>query len=140
MWSRSWPWWGQPNRGLPPGLPTQHCGGMTDDTTSKLAIIIGSVRDGRFGPVVASWLADQAAMHGGFEVQIIDLADYDIPLSLPAVPAKFAGDSFAFPAGMAPLTEQLAASDAYVLVTPEYNHSYPASLKAAIDWHFTQWT
>ena len=41
---------------------------------------------------------------------------------------------------MAPLTAHLEAADAFVLVTPEYNHSYPASLKAAIDWHFTQWT
>jgi NAD(P)H-dependent FMN reductase len=41
---------------------------------------------------------------------------------------------------MAPLTGALAAADAFIVVTPEYNHSYPASLKAAIDWHFTQWT
>ena len=41
---------------------------------------------------------------------------------------------------MAELTARLDAADAFVLVTPEYNHSYPASLKAAIDWHFTQWT
>ena len=40
---------------------------------------------------------------------------------------------------MADLTARLDAADAFVLVTPEYNHSYPASLKAAIDWHFTQW-
>ena len=48
------------------------------------------------------------------------------------------------PAGLDPglteLTTRLAAADAFILVTPEYNHSYPASLKAAIDWHFTQWT
>ena len=38
------------------------------------------------------------------------------------------------------MTAQLEAADAFIVVTPEYNHSYPASLKAAIDWHFTQWT
>ena len=37
------------------------------------------------------------------------------------------------------LTGRIAAADAFILVTPEYNHSYPASLKAVIDWHFTQW-
>jgi NAD(P)H-dependent FMN reductase len=41
---------------------------------------------------------------------------------------------------MTALTTALDEADAVILVTPEYNHSYPASLKAAIDWHFTQWT
>ena len=110
------------------------------DTPSRLAIIIGSVRDGRFGPTVASWVADQARAHGGFEVNVIDLADYDIPLTLPAAPPKYAGDSYPRPAGMVGLTAALDVADAFIFVTAEYNHSYPASLKAAIDWHFTQWT
>jgi len=107
---------------------------------NKLVIIIGSVRDGRFGPVVASWVAEQARLQGTFAVDVIDLADIDIPLVLPAAPPKFAGDDYPRPAGMAALTSALADADAFVVVTPEYNHSYPASLKAAIDWHFTQWT
>ena len=41
---------------------------------------------------------------------------------------------------MKDVTAQLADADAFIIVTPEYNHSYPASLKALIDWHFTQWT
>lgn len=41
---------------------------------------------------------------------------------------------------MTRLTAALESADAFIVVTPEYNHSYPASLKAAIDWHFTQWT
>ncbi len=106
----------------------------------NLVIIVGSVRDGRFGPVVASWVADQARLHGGFDVSVVDLADIDIPLALPAVPPKFAVDDYPRPAGMAPLTSALVDGEAFVVVTPEYNHSYPASLKAAIDWHFTQWT
>lgn len=106
----------------------------------KLAIIVGSVRDARFGPVVASWVAEQARTHGGFEVDVIDLADADIPLNLPPMSPKMAGENYPRPAGMAPLTTALAEADAFIVVTPEYNHSYPASLKAAIDWHFTQWT
>jgi NAD(P)H-dependent FMN reductase len=109
-------------------------------TDSELAIVIGSVREGRFGPVVASWVAGQATAHGGFGVKVIDLADYEIPLSLPALSPKYAGHAYPRPAGLAELTARLAAADAFILVTPEYNHSYPASLKAAIDWHFTQWT
>ncbi|MCI3241915.1 MULTISPECIES: NADPH-dependent FMN reductase [Streptomyces] len=111
-----------------------------DKNTHKLAIIVGSVRDGRFGPVVGSWVAEQAAEHGGFEVEVVDLAEIDIPLALPAASPKYAGDDYPRPAGMAALTSALEDADAFVVVTPEYNHSYPASLKAAIDWHFTQWT
>jgi NAD(P)H-dependent FMN reductase len=106
----------------------------------KLVILIGSVREGRFGPVVATWVAERARDHGVFEVDVVDLADADIPLALPAAPPKSAGDAYPRPDGMAQLTAKLDAADAFILVTPEYNHSYPASLKAAIDWHFTQWT
>ena len=106
----------------------------------KLVIVVGSVRDGRFGPAVASWVAEQAGAHGGFEVEVVDLAEIDIPLALPAQSPKYAGDAYPRPAGMAALTSALEGADAFVVVTPEYNHSYPASLKAAIDWHFTQWT
>ncbi|GAA3498235.1 NAD(P)H-dependent oxidoreductase [Streptomyces prasinosporus] len=112
---------------------------MNNDTY-RLVVIVGSVREGRFGPVVGSWVAEQAREHGGFEVEVVDLAEIDIPLALPAAPPKYAGDDYPRPAGMAPLTSALEGADAFVVVTPEYNHSYPASLKAAIDWHFTQWT
>jgi NAD(P)H-dependent FMN reductase len=114
--------------------------GMENTRKHKLAVIIGSVREGRFGPTVASWIAEQASTHGEFDVQIVDLADVDIPLTLPAMSPKVAGDGYPRPAGMAPLTSALEEADAFIMVTPEYNHSYPASLKAAVDWHFTQWT
>jgi NAD(P)H-dependent FMN reductase len=108
-------------------------------TPPVLVVLVGSVREGRFGPRVAAWLADAARTHGGFDVRVVDLADVDLPLALPAAPPKLAGAAYPRPAGMAPLTDQLEAADAVVVVTPEYNHSYPASLKAAIDWHYTQW-
>ncbi len=113
---------------------------MNEPEPTRLAVIVGSVREGRFGATVASWVADQAHAHGGFDVDVIDLADVDIPLSLPADSPKYAGDAHPRPAGMRGLTAGLDAADAFILVTPEYNHSYPASIKAAIDWHFTQWT
>ncbi|WP_271222552.1 NADPH-dependent FMN reductase [Streptosporangium carneum] len=109
------------------------------DNKHTLAVIIGSVREGRFGPVVASWVADQARAHGGFDVNVVDLAQMEIPLALPAASPKFAGENYPRPAGMAALTSALDGADAFVVVTPEYNHSYPASLKAAVDWHFNQW-
>ncbi|MDN3354023.1 NAD(P)H-dependent oxidoreductase [Actinomadura sp. DC4] len=108
--------------------------------SNKLVIIVGSVREGRFGPVAASWVAAQARTHGGFDVEVVDLAEVEIPLVLPAASPKYAGDDYPRPAGMAALTSALEGADAFIVVTPEYNHSYPASLKAAIDWHFTHWT
>ncbi len=51
--------------------------------TSKLVVVIGSVREGRFGPVVAEWVADRARDHGAFEVDVVDLADSEIPSRSP---------------------------------------------------------
>lgn len=109
-------------------------------TTAQLVIVVGSVRDGRFGPVVAAWIAEQAIAHGGFDTTVVDLADVDIPLTLPDASPKQSGENYPRPESMTELTTALTGADAFVLVTPEYNHSFPASLKAAIDWHFTQWT
>ncbi|TQS46583.1 NADPH-dependent FMN reductase [Cryptosporangium phraense] len=102
----------------------------------KLLIIVGSVREGRFGPRVASWFASQ--VDGQFEVDVLDLADVSLPDALPPN-----GMALRDVAGRAPemqaLAARLAAADAFVVVTPEYNHSFPASLKHLIDWHFTEW-
>ncbi|KIA63826.1 FMN reductase [Nocardia vulneris] len=113
---------------------------MEEKTMSavKLAVIIGSVREGRFGPVVAEWFSEHARNHGAFEVDVIDLAEAHVPLALPEVPPALDPDPER-PAGMADLTRRLSEADAFVIVTPDYNRSIPAALKAAIDWHFTQW-
>jgi NAD(P)H-dependent FMN reductase len=94
---------------------------MDTEEKSRLVIIVGSVREGRFGPVVASWVADRAREHGGFDVGVIDLAGADIPLSLPAAPPKLAGNDYPRPEGMKAITARLTDADAFVIVTPEYN-------------------
>ncbi|TXS47815.1 NADPH-dependent FMN reductase [Streptomyces sp. t39] len=106
--------------------------------TLRLAVVVGSVREGRFGPVVAEWFAEQARQHGRFTADVVDLADTPLPLELPPVPPAVRPD-MERPAPMADLTESLALADAVVVVTPDYNRSFPASLKAAIDWHYTEW-
>ncbi|MFE7442858.1 NADPH-dependent FMN reductase [Streptomyces chartreusis] len=106
--------------------------------TLKLAVILGSVREGRFGEVVTHWFAGLAKEHSAFDVEVIDLSGTELPLSLPATPPAMATEEVR-PAEMLPLSAKLAAADAFVVVTPEYNHSFPASLKALIDWHFTEW-
>lgn len=111
---------------------------MTDK--NRLVIITGSVREGRFGPTVASWIERIARRHPGFSIDVVDLAEIDVPLVLPAVPPKFAGADYPRPEHLRPVAQILEDADAFVVVTPEYNNSYPASLKAFIDWHFTHWT
>jgi NAD(P)H-dependent FMN reductase len=108
------------------------------DNTLRLAVIIASVRNGRFGPTVARWFTEQARRHGRFEIDVIDLADVPLPPDLPATSPKLEPNP-PRPDGMRALTRGLERADAIVIVTPEYNRSYPASLKIAIDWHFTQW-
>ncbi|MGC5009995.1 NADPH-dependent FMN reductase [Streptosporangium sp. DT93] len=108
---------------------------MTEQTV-KLAVIVGSVREGRIGLTVANWLADQARGHEGLDVDLVDLADFPLSLVLPgfgSAPDPEAART------LGSLTPRLAAADAYVVVTPEYNHSFPASLKNVIDWHDRQW-
>ncbi len=107
---------------------------------NRLVIITGSVREGRFGPTVGGWIERLARQHPEFEVDVVDLAELDVPLTLPAVPPKFAGADYPRPERLQPIARLLDEADAFIVVTPEYNNSYPASLKAFIDWHFTQWT
>ncbi|MFC4002918.1 NADPH-dependent FMN reductase [Prauserella oleivorans] len=95
--------------------------------TLKLAVIIGSTRKDRFGPVPATWFAAEARKHHGFDVEVVDLAGMHLPNSLDGSPDADR------------LGERLAEADAFVIVTPEYNHSYPASLKIAIDYYAQQW-
>ena len=93
----------------------------------NLAVIIGSVREGRFGPTAANWFAAEARNHQGFNVNIIDLADYDIPLDMSR------NDSInAF-------AEQIDAADAVVVVVQEYTHSFGGTLKVAIDALRDEW-
>ncbi|GAB3568418.1 NAD(P)H-dependent oxidoreductase [Amycolatopsis endophytica] len=95
----------------------------------EVAIIIGSTREGRFGPVVANWFAERAAGHGEFRTDVIDLADTDLPAALSGRPTP----------EVASVSARLDRADAFVVVTPEYNHSYPAPVKTLLDWHGTQW-
>ncbi len=99
----------------------------------QLAVIVGSVREGRFGSTVANWFAEEARGHGRFEVDTIDLAETPLPLTMPAeLDARTA-------ATQEGLARRLAAADAFVLVTPEYNHSIPAGLKNMLDWFRPEW-
>ncbi|KUJ65341.1 NADPH-dependent FMN reductase [Streptomyces albus subsp. albus] len=99
----------------------------------RLAVIVGSTREGRFGPVVADWFAERARTHDSMDVDVIDLAENELPTRLSHTPDAEAA------AALGALSPRLAAADAFVVITPEYNHSYPAPLKTAIDWFRGEW-
>jgi len=87
----------------------------------KVGLVYGSTRQGRFCETVARWTAGKIAAREGFAVEIID-------------PAADKG------AETTSLNQRIASCDAFIVVTPEYNHGYPAPLKALIDsvgpeWH-----
>lgn len=102
----------------------------------NLAVIVGSVRDGRFGPTVADWFVDQTAARDDVEACLIDLLDYPLPLVMPMVGKQPSDDTVRVRDALA---ARLASADAFVVVTPEYNHTFPAALKNAIDWFFDEW-
>ena len=76
-----------------------------------------------------NWFAAHARGRDGIRLDIIDLADVDLPVAETR------------PGGCvtSPIADRLATADAYVVVTPEYNHGYPAAVKNAIDWHYREW-
>ncbi|MDT0320431.1 NADPH-dependent FMN reductase [Streptomyces millisiae] len=95
-----------------------------------VAVIGGSARAGRFGPAVVAWTADQAGRRDDMVADVVDVADAELPWDM--------GGYGADPTP-GPLAPRLEAADAFVVVTPEYNHSYPAALKNLIDWHRREW-
>ncbi|MEV4927087.1 NADPH-dependent FMN reductase [Streptomyces roseoverticillatus] len=110
--------------------------GETNDGPLQVAVIVGSTRDGRFGPVVADWLLGHLNARGDMKGDLVDLAETPLPTVFPAFgrPAPEGTGEL-----LAAVSPRLEAADAFVIVTPEYNHSFPAALKNAIDWHNQQW-
>ncbi|WP_335937271.1 NADPH-dependent FMN reductase [Streptomyces sp. PTD5-9] len=105
-------------------------------TPIRLAVLVGSVREGRLAPVVVDWFTGRTRTRADLDVDVIDLADHPLPLTRAACVETPSGD-----AGRRhrELAARLAAADAFVVVTPEYNHSYPAALKNVLDWYLDEW-
>ncbi|WP_327376478.1 NAD(P)H-dependent oxidoreductase [Streptomyces sp. NBC_01216] len=106
---------------------------LTRSAPLRLAVVVASNREGRFGPVVAEWFLSRTALREDFAVDVVDLALTPLPTALSHRPGPEAR------AALDAVSPVLAAADAFVVLTPEYNHSFPASLKALVDWHFTEW-
>jgi NAD(P)H-dependent FMN reductase len=105
---------------------------------TRIAVIIGSTRPGRFGEKAATWIADRLAARGDLEIEVLDLRDYPLPFYEETRPPAFTGRDYRTPQ-MAAWGQRVDAAEGYVIVTPEYNHGYPASLKNAFDHTFVEW-
>lgn len=102
----------------------------------KVGIILGSTRPNRAGEAVAAWVYEKAKARGDADYELVDIRDYDLPLLDEPVPpsqGKYSRDH----------TKRWAATiagfDAFVFVTPEYNHSTSGALKNALDFLYAEW-
>jgi NAD(P)H-dependent FMN reductase len=104
---------------------------------TRVGIILGSTRPGRNGEAVARWVYDIASKRDDAEFELVDLQDYPLPHLDEPVPPTLGQYT-------KPHTKEwsakIASFDAYVFVTPEYNHSTSGALKNAIDYLFHEWT
>ncbi|MEV4326944.1 NADPH-dependent FMN reductase [Microbispora rosea] len=101
-----------------------------------LAVIVGSVRPGRRGEAVARWVQGRAARREHLAAELVDIADYHLPVLDEPWPA--AHGRYDRPHTKA-WADAIARFDAYVFVTPEYNRSIPGPLKNAIDYLYREW-
>lgn len=103
---------------------------------TKVAIIIGSTRPGRNGEAVAKWVYNIAKNRTDAEFELVDLQDFNLPLLDEAVPPSMGDYKNEHTKKW---SEKIESFDAFVFVTPEYNHSTSGALKNAIDYLYKEW-
>lgn len=104
---------------------------------SVLAIILSSVRQGRVGDKVAAWVLEQARQHGAFEIDFIDLLEVNLPITT-GEPHHPSLQNYQLETTKA-WSRRISRTSAVLIVTPEYNHGYPAALKNALDLVLKEW-
>jgi NAD(P)H-dependent FMN reductase len=102
----------------------------------KLQIIIASTRPGRVGLPIAEWIRDRAVEHGGFEVEVVDLAEVNLPFmdepNHPRLRQYIHRHTKEW-------SRTIDSADAFIFVMPEYNYGFNAPLKNAIDYLHYEW-
>jgi NAD(P)H-dependent FMN reductase len=102
----------------------------------KIAIVVGSTRPGRRAEPVANWVLEQAHKRTDATFELVDIADFDLPLYDEPMPASLHQYRHEH-------TKRWAATidryDGFVFITPEYNHGIPAALKNAVDFVYREW-
>jgi len=102
----------------------------------KIAIILGSTRPNRNGEAVAKWVYEVAKKRSDAEFELVDIKDFNLPLLDEPVPPSMGQYSKSHTKRWA---AKIDSFDAYVFVTPEYNHGTSGALKNAIDFLFAEW-
>jgi NAD(P)H-dependent FMN reductase len=98
-------------------------------STIQVAVILGSTREGRLCDRIAGWTLDEVGRQSGFAPDRIDPLDFDLPSGHEERPS----------ARLQALRQRLGEAQAFIVVTPEYNHAYPAALKFLIDSAYEPW-
>lgn len=103
-----------------------------------IAVIIGSTRQQRFSEKPARWIFEETQKLEGVSAELIDLRDFPLPFFDDAQTPSNRKGEHALPMVNA-LEKKIQAADAFIIVTPEYNHGYPAVLKNAMDYIYYAW-
>lgn len=102
----------------------------------KLMIIVGSVREGRIGLPIANWVRERVEQDGRFEIDWADLKEINLPLmdepNHPSLGQYTRDHTKAW-------SKRVAEAEAFIIVQPEYNYSFTAGLKNALDYLFAEW-
>lgn len=102
----------------------------------RLGIVVASMRPGRRGRIIADRFVERAVAHGGFDVDILDLAEVNLPFfDEPNEPV----DGIYVHQHTRDWSKRVDAVDAFVFVMPEYNHGFTAPLKNALDYLYREW-
>lgn len=109
---------------------------LGDKHMVKLQIVLGSTRPGRVGEGVAKWANEIAAKRTDIQVELVDIAEYNLPLldePMPAMMGQYSKDH------TKKWSAKIAEADGYVFVTGEYNHGIPGAFKNAVDYLNHEW-
>jgi NAD(P)H-dependent FMN reductase len=109
---------------------------MYHSSKPTILIIIGSTRPNRVGPNIAEWVHTRAAQRADARFEVVDLAEWNLPLLNEPVQAKMRMYQHSHTKNW---SAKIARADGYIIVTPEYNHGYPAALKNALDYLYHEW-
>ncbi len=102
----------------------------------KVGIILASTRPGRNGEAVARWVLENASQRTDAEYELVDLQSFNLPLLDEPLPPSFGQYTQSHTKTW---SAKINSLDAFVFVTPEYNHSLPGALKNAIDFLYGEW-
>ncbi len=106
---------------------------------TTISVIVGSTRQGRFSEKPAQWIFQHLRKRKEIEARLLDLRDFPMPFFDQPVPPARPGRPPYGDEVVQKWTAQIAASDGFVFVTPEYNYGPSAVLKNALDWVYPEW-